>query len=231
MTINCIIADDEPLSLDVLEKHIGEIPALQLKGRFLNAIEALDFMQKNETHLIFLDINMPKLSGISMVKAMKDPPMIIFTTAYPEFALEGFNLDAVDYLVKPISFERFMKAVNKAIKMAEFSRNRENGENGYITVKSDKKIYRIPYNDIIFIQSIGDFVKIHTGQKVIINNETLRNLELTLPPRLFIRTHKSYILGIRHIRFIEGNQVKIGNETLPIGLTFRDSFLEKFRNG
>jgi len=227
MILNCLIVDDEPLSLDVLEKYINDIPGLELVGRCLNAFEAMKKINESEIDLLFLDINMPKLSGINMVKSMKNLPEVIFTTAYPEYAVEGFELEVMDYLVKPISFERFLKTIAKARNKFE-NRHDEVSTNpqSFIMVKSNKKHYKLPYSEIKHIKSMGDFVKIHTTGKVYLSSDTLKNIETQLPKNQFVRIHKSYIISIEAFRYIEGNQVKIGEEFLPVGQTYKDALLK-----
>jgi two-component system LytT family response regulator len=226
MIIRCLIVDDEPLSLDVLEKYIHDIPGLELVGRCLNAFEAMEKINESEIDLLFLDINMPKLSGINMVKSIKNLPEVIFTTAYPEYAVEGFELEVLDYLVKPISFERFLKTIGKAQKKIESSQDEVGANPQFIMVKSDKKHYKLPFSEIRYIQSMGDFVKIHTIGKVYISSDTLKNIETQLPKNQFVRIHKSYIISIEAFRYIEGNQVKIGEESLPVGQTYKDALLK-----
>jgi len=231
--LKCLIVDDEPLSQDVLEKYVLDVQGLELSGICSNALEALEVIQNNEIDLLFLDINMPKLSGISFAKSLEHPPMIIFTTAYPEYAVEGFELDAVDYLVKPISFERFIKGVNKAQEYWQM-RNSKNLHTDiddlkqYITIKSDKKIYKIDIRDIKYIQSYGDYIKIYTGEKMIITSETMKNIQEILKDP-FIRVHKSFLVNLSSILYVEGNQIKIGDAFIPVGLKYKDDFFAKFR--
>lgn len=233
MILHCIIVDDEPLSLDVLEGYIKDTPDLILEKRCLNGFEAIREIQSRKIDLVFLDINMPKLSGIEVIKSLEHPPMIIFTTAYPEYAVEGFNLNAVDYLVKPIAFDRYLKAVNKALKKVEFDGYQEDRPKDpeyveeFLSIKSDKKIYRIKLEDILYVQSYGDYTKIITDDKTLISHETLKSLELTLPSRLFIRIHKSYLISMAKVQYLEGNMVKIGEIQLPIGYTYREDVLSK----
>jgi len=229
--ISCIIVDDEPLSQDVIREFVNEIPWLRLKGVCFNALEAMEILHEEKIDLIFLDINMPKLTGIKFARSLELAPMIIFTTAYPEYAVEGFELDAVDYLVKPVAFERFLKAVNKAREQADMKNSQINEKTGrYLVLKSDKKIYKIDEKDILYIQSWGDYVKVFTKDRVIIATETMKNLEIRLGDQ-FIRIHKSYIVSTQSIQFIEGNQVKIGENYLPIGLTFKEQLMEKLNAG
>jgi len=222
-----MIVDDEPLSQDVLKKYIGDIPGLRLTACCFNALDAAQALRESPVDLIFLDINMPKLSGINLLKSMDNPPMVIFTTAYPQYAVEGFDLDAVDYLLKPISFERFMKAVNKAFE--QNSRNSETKSSfseGFMTIKSDKKFFKINFSDILFFQAYGDFVKVHLTDKVLVTAGTLKNLEQILPPQ-FMRVHKSYILSIQRIKYIEGNRVFIEQSEIPLGPGMRDILLNR----
>jgi len=233
MKIRTLIVDDEPLSQEVIEAYIKELPVIELVKKCNNALEALEALQAYDIQLIFLDINMPMLSGINMVRTLASPPCIIFASAYAEFAIDGFDLDAVDYLVKPFSFERFVKAVNKVREKLEaqtasaISRQANKGP-GFIIIKADKKLYKIDHDDISFFNSVGDYVKVYTKQgKVIITNETLRNIEISLPAELFIRIHKSYIVSIKAIRFIEGNQIMIDNNSIPIGLKYKEDLIAR----
>lgn len=224
MSLKCLIVDDEPLSLDILEKYILDIPGLELAGRCMDAFDAMDQLKKTPVDLMFLDINMPKLSGINMVKSMSNLPEVVFTTAYPEHAVEGFELDVLDYLVKPISFERFLKAIDKA--QAKLQKDNNGVKSSFIMIKSNKKLYKVPFNKIKYIQSMGDFVKVFTHEKAYISSETLKNIVQLIPNSDFIRIHKSYIISINSIQYIEGNQVKIGEVNLPIGLTYKEKLLQ-----
>jgi len=231
--LSCLIVDDEPLSQDVLKKFVEDAPMLQLNGICSDALEALEFLRNKTVDLIFLDINMPKLSGINFVKTLENPPLIIFTTAYAEYAVEGFELDAVDYLLKPIAFDRFLKAVNKAIEQQQaweiIERNKMNKEEpDCLTIRSDKRIYKIYIDDLYYVQSYGDYVKIHTKEKVIIASETLKNMEEYLKAHC-IRIHKSYLVNKKSIKYVEGNQVKIYDIMLPIGQKYRDEFFKVFK--
>lgn len=233
--ISCLIVEDEPLSQDVLKSFIDDTPTLSLSGICSDALEALEFLQGNQVDLIFLDINMPKLSGINFARSLEHPPMIIFTTAYAEYAVEGFELDAVDYLLKPISFERFLKAINKAVEQKqawEVMKHNKTGEGvdsaGFIMIKSDRKIFKINFDTIHYVQSYGDYVKIITGDRTIIASETLKNMEEYLGDH-FIRVHKSFLVAIRAIQYIEGNQIKIDSQLIPIGLKYKEDFFRRFK--
>jgi DNA-binding LytR/AlgR family response regulator len=226
MKIRSLIVDDEPLSQEIIETYIKDLPVIELVKTCNNALEALEALKQYDIQLIFLDINMPMLSGINMVKTLTAPPAIIFTSAYAEFAIDGFDLDAIDYLVKPFSFERFLKAINKVRDKLSKQTHREPD---FIVIKADKKLYKLDFADISYFNSVGDYVKVFTKQgKVIITNETLRNIEMNLPAELFIRTHKSYIVSIKAIRYIEGNQLMVDNIPIPIGLTYKDELINRF---
>lgn len=230
MKIKCLVVDDEPLSLEVIAGYVADVPHLELVASCNNAIEAAAVLREHRVDVVFLDINMPRLSGISFVKSMQEPPAIVFITAYPEYAVEGFEVEAVDYLLKPCSFERFLKAVNKVEARLSAAQGQK-GEAGHLVVKADKKLHRIDFGEILFFGSIGDYVKVHTTDKVLITNDTLRGIEDTLPGDRFIRIHKSYIVSLPAIRYVEGNQVKVGNELLPVGLTYKDKLLEALGGG
>ncbi|MEP1034978.1 LytTR family DNA-binding domain-containing protein [Ekhidna sp.] len=221
--IKCLIIDDEPLAREVLESYVSDLPSLKLIASCKDAVEALDYLNKESVDLIFLDINMPKLSGINFYKSLSKKPKVIFTTAYADHAVEGFELEAVDYLLKPFSFERFIKAVNKVQLGA--SESQEN----FIMLKADKKNHKIKFDEITYFESIGDYVKVHLKEeKTLIISETLRKLENLLPSG-FIRTHKSFIISLNHLEYFEGNQAKIGEAKIPIGQSYRDKVNEVFR--
>jgi DNA-binding LytR/AlgR family response regulator len=230
MKITCIIVDDEPLAREVLEKYIGDCPMLDLQASCSSAFEAIEELEKGVVQLVFLDINMPKLSGISLIRTLDHPPEIVFTTAYPEYALEGFELDAVDYLVKPISFERFMKSVNKATRRFEMRVKQTNGisgeESSFLIIKADGKIYRLQLAEIMLLEALGDYVRIHTPAGMITTHDTLKNLEKSLPADLFLRVHRSYVIALEKIRFLEGNRLRIGELDIPVGQSYRDPLLK-----
>lgn len=229
-----MIVDDEPLAQDVIETYIKDFPLVTLVGKCSNAIEALETLKQENIQLIFLDIKMPSLSGINMLKSLSSPPCVIFTTAYAQHALEGFELNAVDYLLKPFSFERFVQAVNKACQKIELEALatgiiQGNDQQDFIVVKADKRLHKIDFDDIVYLNSIGDYLKIFLkAGKVIVTNETLKSIEANLPSSLFVRIHKSYIVSVKSIQYIEGNQVMIGETSLPIGLTYKEQLISRF---
>ncbi len=223
----CIIIDDEPLSRDVLRKYIGEVTDLEIVAECSDAIEATHQLNKTRVDILFLDINMPGLSGISFARSLSVSPLIIFTTAYPEYAVEGFELDATDYLVKPYSFERFLKAVNRALERLRENRNAE-GSGGKILVKTGKKLYAVLFSEILFIEGQGDYIRIHTSQKKLMVHDTIKNFLESLPAEEFMRIQKSFVVNLKQIEFIEGNQVSIGGQTIPVSPANRDELLSRF---
>ncbi len=215
--IKCLIIDDEPLAREVLESYVEDLPSLELVASCTDAVEALDRLNQEPIDLLFLDINMPKLSGINFYKSLSVKPKVIFTTAYSDHAVEGFELEAVDYLLKPFSFERFVKAVNK-VKINP----PDNQQADFIMLKVDKKTHKINFDQIQYFESIGDYVKLHlTDGKTLIISETLRKLEELLP-KAFLRVHKSYIIALEQLEYLEGNQAKIGETKIPIGQSYRE---------
>jgi len=224
--LTCLIIEDESLLAEVLAEYISQVPFLELKHIFSDGMSALEYLEANETDLIFIDINLPKLSGINFIKTLIHPPLVIFTTAYPEFAVEGFELNAVDYLLKPFSFERFLKAVNKVIeKLNTPVQNNIGGNNSFIFLKADKKNHKVDLETIHYIEAIGDYMKVITDTGQLIVNETMKKMQEELPASLFIRVHKSFIISRSKIRFIEGNFVQVADKSIPIGATYRNELL------
>lgn len=230
MKINCIIVDDEPASREILERYVADCSSLNLAGICKNAFEAAEVINNVEIRLIFLDINMPKLSGMKFYRSLINPPFVIFTTAYPEFAVEGFEVNAVDFLLKPFPFERFLKAVNKAIDIMK-NKSNDNICCDYIFLKSDKKIHRVIINEIYHLEAIGDYVKVFFNVKFIMVHDTFQNLLSQLPDKLFVRVHKSYAIAVNKIDIIEGNMVKVKDKFIPIGQTYRNEFMNLIKGG
>jgi DNA-binding LytR/AlgR family response regulator len=226
----CLVVEDEPLAQNVLKKYIDEHPMLELGAVCADALEAQRWLTKQQAAIVFLDINLPRLSGISFLKSLSRPPLVIFTTAYPEFAAEGFELDAVDYLVKPFSVERFLKAVHKALEKLE---RRDPGTvppaASSIFIKSDKKVYKINLDDILYLESLDDYVKVVTGSNHYLVHDTLKSLLEELPATGFMRVHKSYIIAHNKIVFIEGNYLRIGEKDIPIGASYREEVFAKLK--
>ena len=223
----CLIVDDEPLSRDVLRKYISEVRDLNLVAECGNASEASHVLNHTQVDIIFLDINMPGISGISFARSLISSPLIVFTTAYPEYAVEGFELDATDYLVKPYSFERFLKAVNRALERLQ-ENNIPAGDEAKILVKADKKLYALVLSDILLIEGQGDYIRIRTERENLVVHETIKNFLASLPGEMFMRIHKSYVINLTRIEYIEGNQVRIGEFTVPVSPAQRDELLSRF---
>ena len=229
--IQCIIADDEPLARNILEKYIQDHPLLKLVASCSNAFETQAALNAFECQILFLDINMPSVSGISLLKSLADPPKVIFTTAYPEYAIDGFELNAADYLLKPFSFDRFMKAVNKAAVMIKVLSNGKNAEiNPYVFFKVDKKLQKVILSDILYFEATGDYIKLFLKKEMILLYDTLKNILDQLPPKKFIRVHKSFIISLEHLNFVEGNYLRIAGIDIPIGATYKENFLEMLKD-
>ncbi len=233
--VKCLIIDDEPPAQRVLEKYISEIPFLKLEAKCLNVLEASAILHQQVIDLIFLDINMPKMTGMEFLRTLKNPPQIIITTAYSEYALEGYELSVTDYLLKPFGFERFFQAVNKVSERihrhvttdnAQQDRNTQTLSDEFIFVREDKKNYKVTIQDILYLESVGDYVKVHTKNKTYLVYQTLLNFEKQLNPGHFMRIHKSFIIPFNRIDLIEGNTVKIAGQSVPVGVTYKKAFLE-----
>jgi len=233
MSVNCIIVDDEPLAREVLERYIDDCPLITLEASCSNAFEAMEVLDRIQVGIVFLDINMPKLSGLSMLRSLEKPPEVVFTTAYPEFAVEGFELDAADYLVKPFSFERFLKAVNKTVKRIENLKNAGlavQDQQQVLIVKADGKIYQVEYSSILFLEAMGDYVRIHTDRGIITTNETMKNMEEVLMSEYFLRVHRSYMVSIGKISFLEGNRLRVKEKDIPVGQSYREDLMKRMEN-
>ncbi|MGQ1910238.1 LytR/AlgR family response regulator transcription factor [Marinifilum sp. RC60d5] len=230
MKLKCLIVDDEPLAQRVLEKYISELSILDLKGKCSDAIEAMEILQNETIDLIFLDINMPRLSGINFLRSYKNPPMVIITTAYTEYALESYELSVLDYLKKPFSFERFLQAVQKAeskVKVTADTQEDTKEELEYIFVKANKKTININLDSILYVEALGDYVKIFTNEGHIVTYQSLKGIEKLLPSQKFYRIHKSYIVSLSRIKSIEGNMVHTEKGTIPIGNNYKQGFFQR----
>lgn len=234
--LTCLIVDDEELARTLLENYISRLPYLKLVGKCSNPIEALQLLQHQSVDLIFLDIQMPEMIGTDFLKSLSHKPMVIFTTAYTEYALESYELNVVDYLLKPFPFERFLKAVNKASDLSKLKSNIESTsiissedaatEKNYILVKSGYKVHRIYHTDILYIQSMREYVAYHTPTGRILSLGSLKQLEVDLPQDQFLRIHKSYIISKAKASILEGNMIYIGKEKIPIGASYRQEVLK-----
>ncbi|MEQ9377047.1 MAG: response regulator transcription factor [Imperialibacter sp.] len=232
--IRCIIVDDEELARALIKEYVSKIPSLELVGTYKNPLEALEVLRAEQIDLMFLDIQMPELTGIQFLKSLEKKPVVIFTTAYPEYALEGYELDVVDYLVKPVSIERFLHGVNKATKIFHNKTDNSGTTNqpDFIVVHADHKIYRLLLADILYIEGLREYVSYFTSDgKRIIALESLKKLEEILPSHMFMRVHKSYIVPINRVRVIEGNMVMIEKKGIPIGASYKEATLKALMPG
>ena len=223
-----IIIDDEPLAHEIIEEFCGMLPHVQLEKNCYNAMEAMQYLNENRVDFMFLDINMPKLRGLDFLKTLTNPPKTIITTAYKEHALEGFELNVVDYILKPFSFDRLVKAVNKVsesqttktiIKELEGSRD----QSKRIFVKGDKKYHQIDLNDLLYIEAFGNYTKMFLKEEMIVIHEKISHYDEMLSPFRFLRVHKSFIVAIDKIKFIEGNRILIDDHKIPIGQTYKSN--------
>ena len=225
--ISCLIVDDEPPARDILKKYIHGVELLELAGECSNAVETLSFLQNNTVELLFLDINMPHILGTSFLRTLKNPPKVIFTTAFRKYAVEGFDLNAVDFLLKPISFERFLQAVNKVMQLniqtVELSNSLNDAEQShpFLYFRSDRKMVKVLLEDILYIESLKDYIKVVTTSKVIISKQSISSLVEMLPKDAFVRTHRSYIIAIKKIDSYNTDTIQIDKTEIPIGRLYR----------
>jgi len=235
MSIKCIIVDDEPLAIEVIESHLQQFDGYEIIARCKNAVQAFSVLEKNKIDLMFLDIQMPKLTGIEFLKSLKHPPQIILTTAYIDYAVEGYELDIIDYLVKPISFERFFKSINKYSKL---SRRNERSDSlqpknetveRYIYVKASKKNHKIQFSNILYVESVKDYVKIHLLESRLLVKTTLTDFEHQLPNLIFMRVHRSYMVNLDHVTAHTTKDVEIGEIEIPIGVSYKHMVLDRLR--
>jgi DNA-binding LytR/AlgR family response regulator len=231
MKLKCLIVDDEPIAQNIVKGFISDTPKLELFAICDNALEALNILEKNRIDVLFLDIEMPKLSGLSFLKTLPTPPATIITTAYREFALEGYELSVVDYLLKPFSFERFLKAINKvsSINSPESGTSETNPALEYTYFKVDRKNVKVKYDDIFYIQGLSNYVKIHLENDILVVYEKLLDLEKSLPKDKFVRVHKSYIVSLAKIKSYTSDAIEIAEKELSIGNTYRENFFSKIK--
>jgi len=234
-TIRCLIIDDEPPAREIIRRYVQEIPTLQLMGECANAIQALTALQQHPVDLLFLDIRMPQLNGTDFIKTLKNPPKVIFTTAFSEYALEGYELDVVDYLMKPIRFDRFLKAVNKAfpltgpaLKPVAPTVTEEKKNESFVYFRADRKMVKVMLDDILYIESMKDYIKVNTVQGVIITKQSISSVEAMLPEKLFVRTHRSFIVSINKIKSFTNELVEVDKTDIPIGKLFRNGVMKVF---
>lgn len=231
MPVKCLIVDDEPLARDVLRRYVEQLPTLQFCGECGNAVEALTVLQQNHIDLLFLDIRMPQINGIDFLKTLKYSPKVIFTTAYSEYALEGYELDIIDYLMKPIRFDRFLKAVNKAFPSQERKQSfaepaKEKTGEAFVYFRANRKMVKVLLSDILYIESMKDYVKVLTHTGTIITKQSISSVESMLPETKFIRTHRSFIVSIEKIRSFTNEFLGVGETEVPIGKLYRNTVLK-----
>jgi len=235
MNIRCIVVDDEPLAIEKMSEYIHRIPHLQLQATFDNAIDALEYLRDKNTDLIFLDIQMEKFSGIQLLEILKNPPKVVITSAYDTYAVKGYDLDVTDYLLKPIAFERFMKAVSKVSEelMMEQSNRLPHEQSpvekpaaDYIFVKADYHMHKVRLKDIIFIEGMKDYLRIHLPNERIMTLMSFMKIEKVLPPQQFMRVHKSFIISLEKIERIERNILTVAGHKIPVGNKYKKEFFE-----
>lgn len=234
-----MVIDDERLAREYIKKYISKIPQLELLGDFNSPLKAMDLIKSGSVDLLFLDIQMPDITGVDFIKSLQTKPEIIFTTAFQEYALEGYNLNVIDYLLKPFSFDRFFQAINKVIDkldnksyvktdLSTTTDSQTTFEDTYLTIRADRKLYKINFSDILYIEGQKAYVTFHTSHKKITGLASLKELEDSLPPEQFLRVHKSYIVAKRAIISLEGNVIEVADSKLPVGKSYKENVMKIF---
>jgi len=235
--MNCIVVDDEPFALDLIKSYVEKTPFLKLASSFTNPFKALSHLRENKTDLVFLDINMPELSGIQLIQSLNTPPKVIFTTAYPEFGAESYEYNAIDYLLKPVKYERFLKAANKAVELSSDNNSLKekiikdvsiNKSNDFVYLKSGTQVHKIKIDSIMYIEAAGNYLTFYTSKKKLMTLLSMKEVLELLPSNAFIRVHKSYIISMVYIDIIETHRVIINSKAIPIGVTYRQKFHQQF---
>ena len=233
MQLNCVIIDDEPIARKGLTEYIADIEFLSLQGAFENPLKATSILAEQDIQLILLDIQMPKITGLDFLKTLSSPPLTILTTAYPQYALQGYELNVIDYLLKPFSFDRFLKAAMKAKSYLEATQKpsgtteKKPDEANYFFLKTDNKLIKLLYHDVLFAEALQNYVAIYTKEKKYISYLTIKSVEEQLPAEQFIKVHKSYLVAADKVEAIEGNEIKIGAHRIPISRNTKEDVLEK----
>ncbi|HEY4205304.1 MAG TPA: LytTR family DNA-binding domain-containing protein [Puia sp.] len=225
--IKCIIVEDETLAQDVIKSHLQQLGRWELMGVYRNAPEAMEALNTMEIDVMFLDIRLPGMSGLNFLRSLQDPPLVVLTTAYAEYAVESYEFSVIDYLLKPISYDRFSRAVDKIEdgRLFSLTGKEQERQGDHIFIKSNSKFFKVNFSEIVYVQGMKDYLKIHTPEYTLVTHQTMNELEKLLPPRQFIRVHKSYIIAISHIRSIYGNSIEIGKVTIPIGINYKESVM------
>lgn len=235
MKIKCLIIDDEPLARDIIRTYLGRLDDFEIAHEHENALEALSFLKQNRIDLIFLDINMPRLSGLDFLRSLKSPPKTIITTAHREHALDGFDLHVVDYLLKPISFERFLQSIDKYYESLSYPISINNAESplsqdAFLYLRDNRKTHKVYLSDIRIIESMGEYIKVHSGDRKLMTRCSLSVIEGTLPNDRFIRTHNSFIVSIAHITAFTASTVEIGDIEIPISRKYKNLVMKSLKN-
>jgi len=232
MQIKCIAVDDEPPALELIEEYVSRFNELTLLHTFDDAVSAVDFLRNNQVDLLFIDINMPDITGIELVKALEEKPMVIFTTAYKKFAYEGFELEAIDYLLKPIDFSRFSKAVNKALEYNQYKKSAENSKHEYLFVRSEYRVVKINLSEVEYIESLEDYIKIHiANSKPVLTLMPLKKVLEKLPADKFKRIHRSYVVAVNKVRAVLNKKVQLASAVeLPISESYAN-FVDEWMKG
>lgn len=230
-TYSCLIVEDEPLARNLIADYVGRVPFLKLIKACANPVEALDVLRSNDVQILFLDIQMPEITGINFLKILQKKPQVILTTAYSEYALESYDLDVVDYLLKPITFDRFLKAVDKAAerlqhRAASPTEEKPAAEKDFVFVKDGTKLVRVNFDEVLYVEGLKDYVTIHTKERKIVTLQRLKTLEKVLPAERFVRVHHSFIVALKAIDVVHKGDIEIGGVTIPISDTYRKSFRE-----
>nr|ACN58858.1 two-component system response regulator protein [uncultured bacterium BLR12] len=223
--IKCIIVEDEVLAQHVIQSHVQQTGKFELVGTCSNALEAKEVLDKKEVDLIFLDIQLPGMSGLNFLRTLATPPLVVLTTAYPEYALESYEFNVIDYLLKPISFERFSKAVNKIVDGRLFTQKESIEQAGHIFIKSNNKFFKVNFSEIIYIEGMKDYLKIYTAEYRLVTHQTMSEMEKILPSKQFMRVHKSYIVALAYVRSVSGNSIETQKGTIPIGNVYKDNMM------
>lgn len=237
--MNCIIIDDEPNAIDVLKRYAEQTPFLNLRQTFRNPLKAIGYLQEEQVDLVFLDINMPKLSGIQFLRSIETRPLVIFTTAYSEFAVESYDLNAVDYLVKPIEFDRFIKAVNKANELLQLKNKQQatmltnpvqrSSDDDFVLLKSGPVIHKVNIDDILFIEKEENYLAFQTKDKRVLVRANMTEVFDYVPESKFCRVHKSFVAGLKHIHTLETHQVTINKYKIPVGASYRENLIKRIK--
>lgn len=232
MTLNCVITDDEPIAQEILEEYVRMIPGLNLVAKCRNATDTLQVLREHCVDILFMDIQMPGISGLDLVRSLKERPAIIFTTAYPNYAIDGYDVDAVDYLLKPISIDRFLRAVNKVYERTTNveQETRQTGSNKtFFFIKSNTDLVKIEYDSILYIEGLENYVRIHCDNRNVISFSTMKNMEDILAQHGFLRIHRSYIINLNRVTSVQSHSFKIGSTELAVGKSYRKAVAEVLR--